>query len=267
MPGKLGGKVALITGGNSGIGEATCHRLALEGASVLLLARRKKEGIRVQDAIKKAGGEATFVPCDVGDPESVEVTVDKAAKIYGPIHILFNNAGGGGAGGFPDSTTSDWNRVININLNGTFYVSRAVWPHLIAAGGGAVVNMSSLAAQRGFSPKMHHEFGTTAPSYYAAKAGIEGLTRFMAGVGGDHNIRVNAIRPGQIITPGATGGTINDPDGGHHIFEKMFDVAQIVPGPGYPQDVANLILFLVSEDSRFITGEMINIDGGVAAKI
>ena len=73
--------------------------------------------------------------------------------------------GGGGAGGFPDSTTSEWNRVINVNLNGTFYVSRAVWPHLIAAGGGAVVNMSSLAAQRGFSPKMHHEFGTTAPSY------------------------------------------------------------------------------------------------------
>ena len=124
--------------------------------------------------------------------------------------------------------------------------------------------MSSLAAQRGFSPKMKEVFGTTAPSYYVAKAGIDALTRYMAGVGGDKNIRVNCIRPGQIMTPGATRGTINDPDGGHHVFESMFDLTQIIPGPGYPNDVANLVLFLVSEDSRFITSEIINIDGGVA---
>ena len=86
-------------------------------------------------------------------------------------------------------------------------------------------------------------------------------------VGGDKNIRVNCIRPGQIMTPGATRGTLSDPDGGHHVFESMFDLAQIIPGPGYPRDVANLVLFLVSENSRFITSEIINIDGGVAAKI
>ena len=89
----------------------------------------------------------------------------------------------------------------------------------------------------------------------------------MAGVGGKHNIRVNGIRPGQIMTPGATRGTINDADGGHHVFESMFDFAQIVKGPGYPEDVANLALFLASEESRFINGETINIDGGVAAKL
>ena len=152
-------------------------------------------------------------------------------------------------------------------MNGTFFVSRAVWPIMEKSGGGAIVNMSSLAAQRGFSPKMKEVFGTTAPSYYVAKAGIDALTRYMAGVGGDKNIRVNCIRPGQIMTPGATRGTINDPDGGHHVFESMFDLTQIIPGPGYPNDVANLVLFLVSEDSRFITSEIINIDGGVAAKI
>ena len=176
-------------------------------------------------------------------------------------------AGHGAAGDFPDSKTEDWNTVINNNLNGTFFVSKTVWPIMENSGGGAIVNMSSLAAQRGFSPKMKEVFGTTAPSYYVAKAGIDALTRYMAGVGGNKNIRVNCIRPGQIMTPGATRGTINDPDGGHHVFESMFDLTQIIPGPGYPKDVANLVLFLVSEESRFITSEIINIDGGVAAKI
>jgi 3-oxoacyl-[acyl-carrier protein] reductase len=114
---------------------------------------------------------------------------------------------------------------------------------------------------------MYDEFGTASSSYYAAKAGIDALTRYMAGIGGKHNIRVNCVRPGQIMTPGATGGTVNDPDGGHHVFEKMFDFAQIIPGPGYSDDVANLVLFLVSDESRFITSEIINVDGGVAAKI
>ena len=101
----------------------------------------------------------------------------------------------------------------------------------------------------------------------AAKAGIEGLTRFMAGIGGAHNIRVNAIRPGQIMTPGATRGTINDPDGGHHAFERMFNHHQILPGPGYAVDVANLVLFLCSSDARFVNGQIVNVDGGVVAKL
>jgi len=267
MSGKLQGKVAMVTGGNSGIGEATCHLFAKEGAKVLLLARRENEGLKVQNSINSVGGNATFIPCDVGNPDSVDTAVATAAETYGAINILFNNAGGGGSGDFPNSSTEEWGQVINVNLNGTFYVSRAVWPYLVAAGGGAVVNMSSLAAQRGFSPKMYDEFGTTAPSYYAAKAGVDALTRYMAGVGGSHNIRINGVRPGQIMTPGATRGTINDPDGGHHVFEKMFDMTQIIPGPGYPEDVANLVLFLVSDEARFITGELINVDGGVAAKI
>ena len=267
MTGRLDGKVTVVTGGNSGIGESTARLFASEGARVLLLARREEQGIAVQNSINSDGGEATFVQCDVGDPDSVNAAINKAAGIYGGIHVLFNNAGHGGGGDFPNSTDEEWNSVINDNLNGTFYVSRAVWPHLIASGGGAIVNMSSLAAQRGFSPKMIDEFGATAPAYYAAKAGIDALTRYMAGVGGKHNIRVNCVRPGQILTPGATRGTIDDADGGHHVFESMFDFAQIIPGPGYPIDVANVVLFLVSDESRFVTSEMINIDGGVAAKI
>ncbi len=267
MAKRLDSKVAIITGGNSGIGEGTAHLLAKEGARVILLARREEQGQAVASAIRDEGGEVTFISCDVGDEDSVESAIAEAAGTYGAIHILFNNAGGGGRGHFPDEPTEEFSRVINVNLNGTFYVSRAAWPHIVAAGGGAVVNMSSLAAQRGASPKMHEMFGSTSASYWAAKAGVDALTRYMAGVGGAHNIRVNGIRPGQIMTPGATRGTITDPDGGHHAFEKLFDLMQIVEGPGYPVDVANLVLFLVSDESRFITSEIINIDGGVAAKI
>ena len=267
MAKRLDSKVAIITGGNSGIGEGTAHLLAKEGARVILLARREEQGQAVASAIRDEGGEVTFISCDVGDEDSVESAIAEAAGTYGAIHILFNNAGGGGRGHFPDEPTEEFSRVINVNLNGTFYVSRAAWPHIVAAGGGAVVNMSSLAAQRGASPKMHEMFGSTSASYWAAKAGVDALTRYMAGVGGAHNIRVNGIRPGEIMTPGATRGTITDPDGGHHAFEKLFDLMQIVEGPGYPVDVANLVLFLVSDESRFITSEIINIDGGVAAKI
>ena len=256
MPGRLDGKVTIVTGGNSGIGEATSHLFAKEGAQVILMARREEQGIEVQNSIRAVGGEATFIQCDVADVDSVERAVAQAAGTYDSVDILFNNAGHGSGGDFPESSTEEWNNVINVNLNGTFYVSRAVWPHIVSSGGGAVVNMSSLAAQRGFSPRMHDEFGTASPSYYAAKAGVEALTRYMAGIGGKHNIRVNCVRPGQILTHGE-----------HHIFESMFNLAQIIPGPGYPIDVGNLVLFLVSEDSRFITGEIINIDGGVAAKI
>ena len=267
MANRLDGKVAIITGGSSGIGEGVAHLFAEKGAKVILMARREEQGRVVESAIQKNGGEATFIACDVSEEGSVNLAVALAVKAYGFINILFNNAGGGAPGNFPDETTEDFNRVINVNLTGTFFMSRALWPYLVSAGGGSVVNMSSLAAQRGASPKMVDQFGSTSSSYWAAKAGVDALTRYMAGVGGRSNIRVNGVRPGQIMTPGATRGTITDPDGGHHAFEKMFDLMQITPGPGYPEDVANLVLFLVSDESRFITGEIINIDGGVAAKL
>jgi NAD(P)-dependent dehydrogenase (short-subunit alcohol dehydrogenase family) len=264
---RLKGKVAIITGGNSGIGASTGQLFAKEGARVVLMARREEQGQMVANSICDDGGEAIFVGCDVGDHDSVSRAVEKAAAAWGRIDLLFNNAGGGAGSSFPDEPIEEWQRVIHTNLTGTFFMSQAVWPHLVNAGGGAVVNMSSLAAQRGFSPAIKKEFGTTSSSYYAAKAGVDALTRYMAGVGGESNIRVNCVRPGQILTPGATGGTTSDPDGGHHVFEKMFDYFQIVKGPGYPIDVANLVLFLSCDESRFINGEMINVDGGVAAKI
>jgi NAD(P)-dependent dehydrogenase (short-subunit alcohol dehydrogenase family) len=264
---RLKDKVSIVTGGNSGIGEATGRLFAKEGAKVILVARREEQGQQVAADIRKNGGDANFISCDIGDTAAIAKTVEQAAALHGRIDILFNNAGGGSRGNFPDEPVDEFTRVIHVNIIGTFAFSQAVWPHLVAAGGGVVVNMSSLAAQRGFSPRMRNEFGAPSAAYFAAKSGIEGLTRHMAGVGGENNIRVNCIRPGQILTPGATRGTLNDPDGGHHAFEAMFDWAQITKGPGYPEDVANLALFLANDESRFISGEMINVDGGVAAKL
>ena len=267
MTKRLEDKVAVVTGGNSGIGEDTATLFAEEGAHVFLMARRESEGREVEARINASGGDAKFISCDVGDAESVSRAIKLAAETHGRIDVLFNNAGGGGGGEFPNESDEQWNGIINVNLTGTFYVSRAAWPHLVAGGGGAIVNMSSLAAQIGLSPRMRDEFGTTSASYTVAKAGVDALTHYMAGAGGRHNIRVNCVRPGQILTPGATRGTINDPDGGHHVFEKFMDYVQIVQGPGYPRDVAQLVLFLACAESRFITGEIINVDGGVAAKI
>ena len=267
MVARFDGKVAIVTGGNSGIGAETAKMFARDGAKVVAMARREPQGKAVEAIIRDAGGEATFIPCDVADEEMVQRAVSQAIAEYGRIDVLFNNAGGGSAEQFPNEETHEWQRVLSINLTATFLMSRAVWPHFVAGGGGAVVNMSSLAAQRGFSPRMQDEFGTTSASYYAAKAGVDALTRYMAGVGGRHNIRVNCVRPGQILTPGATVGGIGDAEGGHHVFEKMFDFAQIVKGPGRPVDVANLVLFLASAEARFLTGEIINVDGGVAAKL
>jgi NAD(P)-dependent dehydrogenase (short-subunit alcohol dehydrogenase family) len=267
MTGRLDGKVAVVTGGNSGIGEGIAHLFAREGARVILMARREPLGRAVEASIRYNGGDAMFIPCNVTDQDSVTDAVADAKDAFDRIDLLVNNAGGGARGNFPDETVADFRGVVELNLVGTFLMSQAVWPHLIAAGGGAVVNMSSLAAQRGMSPRMRAEFGATCSSYWAAKAGVDAFTRYLAGIGGEHAIRVNGVRPGQIMTPGATRGTINDPDGGHHVFEKMFDLAQIVQGPGYPADVANLVLFLVSDEARFITGEVINVDGGCANKM
>ena len=262
MPGKLENQVAIVTGGNSGIGKATALLFASEGAKVGLMARREKEGIDVENAIKSDGGEALFVSCDVGNRQQVDEAVEKIVSAYGGVDILFNNAGGGDRGNFPDETDEGWERVISVNLTGTFYMSRAVWPHMVKGGGGRIVNNSSVAAQRGFSKKMYDLVGRgPSASYYAAKAGVDAFTRYAAGMGGQHNIRVNGVRPGQIITP------LTDVGGGHHSFEAMFDMIQILDGPGYAEDVANVVLFLVTDESRFITGEIINVDGGMPGKL
>ena len=166
MSGRLEGKVAIVTGGNSGIGKATAHLFAQEGAKVAIMARRVEEGTQVQDAINSGGGEATFIRCDVSDSSAVDSAVEEAVSKYGTINILFNNAGGGAGENFPNEGDEGWDRVINVNLSGTFYISRAVWQHMVEAGGGAIVNNSSIAAVIGFSKNMYDITGGTPSSIH-----------------------------------------------------------------------------------------------------
>ena len=205
MANRLEGKVAIVTGGNSGIGEATGKVLAGEGAKVALLARRQDKGQAVQAEIRDAGGDATFITCDVSDHASVEAAVAQAVDTYGGVQILVNNAGGGALGGRAGEpmrleSNATWDRVISVNLTGPFYMTRAVWPHMVEAGGGVITNISSGAAGAGFTTKLLEiGGGFDVSSYYASKAGLEGFTRVTASMGGPDNIRVNAIRPQLIV--------------------------------------------------------------------
>jgi NAD(P)-dependent dehydrogenase (short-subunit alcohol dehydrogenase family) len=262
MAERLQNKVALITGGNSGIGEATAHRFAQEGAKVSILARREAEGVAVQTAIRAEGGDCIFIPCDVTSRAAIEAAVTQSVTTYGRLDVLINNAGGGAREMFPDESDETWEGVLRVNLTSCFLACRTAWPHFLRAGAGAIVNVSSLAAVSGASEAVLERFPTLpSASYYAAKAGMEGFTRYLASLGGPHKIRANCVRPGQVLTKRLTTGA------GEHVFARHFEIWQLIKGPGYAEDIANAILFLASDESRFITAEMMNVDGGAAAKL
>jgi NAD(P)-dependent dehydrogenase (short-subunit alcohol dehydrogenase family) len=181
MAGRLQNKVAMITGGNSGIGEATARRFTQEGAKVMILARREAEGRAVQDEIRAQGGDVTFLPCDVTERAAVEAAVAQTVATYGGFDVLINNAGGGAREMFPAESDETWDRVLGVNLTACFLTCRAAWPHLIKAGRAAIVNVSSLAAVSGVSEAVLDRFPTLpSASYIAAKAGLEGFTRSQA---------------------------------------------------------------------------------------
>ncbi len=270
MPGGLQGKVAIVTGGNSGIGEATVLRFARAGAKVAILARREPEGMAVQQAVRDAGGDATFVRCDVTRPADIESAVARTVELYGGVHVLVNNAGGGGGAGiapdpFPEPGGDDaWDYTLRLNLTSTYQMIRAAWPHLKAAGGASIVNVSSLAAVAAYSPAMWDLLPgmSPPPAYFAAKAGVEALTRLVASVGVPHQIRANVVRPGAILTPGASRRSP-----GHHGLERLHEFIQMLPGVGEPDDIANAVYFLASDESKFIIGQILAVDGGAVHKV
>jgi NAD(P)-dependent dehydrogenase (short-subunit alcohol dehydrogenase family) len=263
MAGQLDGKVAIVTGGNSGIGEATVHRLAREGAKVAILARRQAEGEAVVQGVFDAGGEAIFVGCDVLARTSMTDAVAAVVARYDRLDILFNNAGGARPDAFPEPGDAAFDETLRLNLTSTYSMTQICWPHLVAAGGASVVNMSSTAAVAAVSAAQRSAWpALPPPAYWAAKAGIEALTRWTASVGAPHRIRCNAVRPGQIVTPATTRFTP-----GHHFGEAALTPAQLTPEPGWPEDVANVVYFLASDEARFVNGQVLSIDGGLIAKV
>ena len=262
MAGRLEGKVAIVTGGNSGIGEATVRLFAREGATVVLMARREDEGLRVERDVLGSGGRAKFIACDVMERASIDAAMAATVEQFETVNVLFNNAGGAFPGEFPRESDETWEQTLNLNLTSTFRMSKACWPHMVAAGGGSIVNMSSFAAVSALSQEQRALLpGVPPAAYSAAKAGVEAFSRYAAGEGSAHGIRVNVVRPGQILAPSASIAP------GQHFAERYFASVQVVPGVGLPEDVANAVLFLASDESRFISGEVINIDGGAAGKI
>ena len=241
--GLLEGRRALVTGGGSGIGRAVCRRLRAEGATVAVL---DVDGDAAAAVAEELDGVA--VPADVTDAEGLRRAVDDAAVRLGGLSILFNNAGGSTMAPLAQWDPEEWERIVRLNLGGVFNTMRAGVPHLLAAGGGAVVSTASISGTRPSA-------GET--PYSAAKAGVMALTASAALEYGPL-IRVNAVAPGMIRTALTQPLLELLPDADNH-YRTMTPADRV----GEPEDVADVVLFLCSDMARFVTGQTIVVDGGM----
>jgi NAD(P)-dependent dehydrogenase (short-subunit alcohol dehydrogenase family) len=261
--GRLAGQVAIVTGGNSGIGEATAQRFAAEGARVAFCARRVEQGRVVEAAIRGEGGEALFVECDVTDSSQVEAFVAQAVEHFGGLDVVVNNAGSAGPHQWPDEPDDAWHSIFRLNVDSVFYVCRSVWPHLIAAGGGSIVNIGSLSAVAGVGRDQIEVMGyQPSPSYQASKAAVEGLTLHLAGRGGEHGIRVNCLRPGRILTR-----QWEEAAGEDFLFWPFYQKIQMLKQHGRARDVADAALYFASSESQFVTSQILDVNGGAVARV
>jgi NAD(P)-dependent dehydrogenase (short-subunit alcohol dehydrogenase family) len=252
---RLAGKVALITGAASGIGEATAELFAREGARVMLADIQDELGGQVRDRIRAAGGEAEYVRCDVAVAEDVGGMVRATVDRFGRLDLLFNNAGLARAGSLADFSEADWDLVINVDLKSIFLCSKYAAAEMRRTGGGAIVNTASVAGLRG-SDRLF--------AYSTAKAGVINLTRSLAADLARDNIRVNCVCPGIIVTPiwGAIG--IQTEEQRELAWQTMGQ--RVVMGRvGRPDEVAKAVLFLCTDDASYITGHPLVVDGGLTA--
>ncbi len=252
--GKLDGKVAIVTGGASGIGRASALLFAQEGAKVVV-ADVDPKGREVAEEIAKSGGTGTYVRTDVSKPEDVEALVREAVDAYGKLDVIFNNAGIEGEQRFTaDCSVENWDRVLSINLKGVFLGMKYAIPALLKSGGGSIVNTASTAGITGY-PSM--------PAYSASKGGVIQLTKTTALEYAKQGIRVNCICPGGIFTPLVERFTKGLPQ---EAIQKMVEAVHPVGRFGTPEEVAKLALYLASDDSSFCTGAPFIIDGGMTAQ-
>lgn len=246
--GRLDGKVALITGAARGQGETEARLFAQEGAMVVLTDVLVEPGQRVAASIRTGGGEATFLQLDVSDPEEWHEVVRHTVQTYGRLDILINNAGIAQRAGLLETSPEDWDRLMDINLKGVFLGMKYAIPAMLESGGGAVINISSTSGIVGFP-------GGTA--YHAAKGGVRLLTKVVAAEFATRGIRVNSIHPGIVETP------MTD----NMAPQRMQLLLERTPmgRRGRPQEIAYGALFLASDESSFMTGAELVIDGGMTA--
>ena len=245
-------KVALITGGSSGIGRAVALAWAREGAKVVVSDVDRGGGGETVEQVRAAGGEAIFIAADVSKPEDCEALARGAVEKFGRLDIACNNAGIGG----PQAPTADypldgWAQVIGINLSGVFYGMKYQLPAMLKNGGGAIVNMASILGAVGFAG---------APAYTAAKHGVVGLTQAAALEYSAHGVRINAVGPGFIHTPMIS--ALED----NQAVNDMLVAAHPIGRLGRAEEVAELVLWLSSDKASFVTGAYYPVDGGYLAR-
>ncbi|HEX3980100.1 MAG TPA: SDR family NAD(P)-dependent oxidoreductase [Acidimicrobiales bacterium] len=255
--GRVDGKVALVTGGAGGIGSATARALAREGASVVIVDIDASGADRVAADIRHAGGPALSVGADLTEEEDVIGAVAAAVDEFGRLDVLHNNAALTDSDFLNQDTPVTelgldvWNRTLAVNLTSQMLMCKHAIPAMVRHGGGSIVNMSSGASLKG---------DRTRTAYGVSKAGVNTLTMYVAASHGKQNIRVNTIVPGLIITEAVRA----------HLNEDILSGlsrAILTTHLGEPDDIANVVIFLASDESRYITGQMISVDGGMSAHV
>jgi NAD(P)-dependent dehydrogenase (short-subunit alcohol dehydrogenase family) len=256
---RLAGRRALVTGGGSGIGRAIALRLAAEGAAVAVAGRRREKLDETVALVASAGGRAQAFPCDVADADQVRALVDAVATALGGLDVLVNDAAQNRPATPVPETVADlpetwWAQTLDVNLSGAFYCCKYALPHLVASGRGAIVNVASTAGIAG---------NTNQGAYVASKHGLVGLTRSLALDYGPRGVRANAVCPGFIETERSR--AFSEAVRGAGWRDRK--LAEIPLGRlGAPADVAAVVAFLVSDDAAFVSGAVVPIDGGTAAR-
>jgi NAD(P)-dependent dehydrogenase (short-subunit alcohol dehydrogenase family) len=245
---RLVGKTAFLAGATSGIGRAAAELFAAEGARVVVAGRRTAEGEEVVNGIRALGGEAIFIQTDVTEEASIAFAIDQTVRHYGSLNVLFSNAGGSSNkdGSVVDVALEEFWRVMKLDVYGTFLCNRFAIPHLIAAGGGAIINMASHAGVVG-SPGRD--------AYSSAKGAVVTLTRTLAKEYAAKKIRVNAIAPAA-VSSGRIQKMMEDPN-----IRAMVEATQVL-GLISPKEIAASAVFLASEEARCMTGQVLNIHAG-----
>lgn len=238
-------RTAIVTGGSSGIGRTIAERFVADGANVVICPREQDRVDEVAASLSGTDGEVHSVECDVRDRTAVDTLVDATVETFGGVDILINNAGANFYSDFDDISENGWQTILDINLTGTVNCLQAAGEQLRAGDGGAVVNLSSFVTHFP-SPKQSH--------YGAAKAAVSHLTRTVAFEWASGNVRVNAIAPGVVLTPGVKHVLAKDVEDvpGREIVDRQV---------GYPEEIADLVQFLVSPAASYITGEVVDIRG------